>query len=261
MHLMREIQEISSTSFGYKIFRYNTLSSTNEKVKEIAKETPGERIVVTAETQTQGRGRLAREWLSPQGGLWFSVLLRPQIKPKEATRLTFIMSLAVAETIRILYSLATEVKWPNDIHIKGKKVCGILTETTTQDGILKYVVVGVGLNVNVDLDAFPENLQINVTTLKRELDCEVDIKTLMQKILQLFEEKYLQLLNGHWSSLLKEWKAYASFLGKLITVTSFDETFKGKALDVNQDGVLLVKINEEDIKQVIVGDIAVEVQS
>jgi BirA family biotin operon repressor/biotin-[acetyl-CoA-carboxylase] ligase len=254
---MCKTPKISHTSFGYKIYSYNSLSSTNGTIKQIAQETSEEHIVVIAETQSQGRGRRARKWVSPRGGLWFSILLRPKIKPKEVAKLTFIISSTIAETLEKTHNLTTEVKWPNDILVKGKKICGILTETSTLDTLLKYAVIGVGLNANIDLSAFPKSLQKDVTTLKHELDCEVDIQMLLQKILQDFERKYQRLLNGNYNSLLREWKIHASFLGKPITVRSLEETFSCEALDVDQEGSLIVKMKDGEIRKVVAGDVTV----
>lgn len=261
MDSVREPLETYLTPFGYKIRKYGSVSSTNDLAKEIARNSIEDHVVVIAETQTHGRGRLEREWISPQGGLWFSVILRPQFSLKEALRLTFIMSSTIAETIRTMFGLETRIMWPNDILVEDRKICGILTEAITNKDSVGFVVIGVGLNANIDLDLFPENLRETVTTLKHELGHEVDLKTLVSSLLQTFEERYKQLVQGLWTSLLEEWKDFASFLGKKVTVTSFDEAFRGKALDVGQDCALLIKLDGGSVKRVIVGDVTVQVQS
>ena len=260
MNSSDEPLEVQLTPFGYRIYHYSEVHSTNKLAKKIARESIREGVVVLAETQTHGRGRLKRRWASPNGGLWFSMILRPKISPKETVRLTFIMSSTVAETIKTMFGVETKVKWPNDILIGNRKVCGILTEAVTTGDSVEFVVIGVGLNANIDLNSFPNNLKETATTLKHELGAEVDLKALMLNILQTFEEKHQQLLKGFWNSLLKEWKDLASFLGKRIVITSFDEAFTGEALDVDQDGALLVKLEGGDIKRVLAGDITVEAQ-
>ncbi|MCK4634093.1 biotin--[acetyl-CoA-carboxylase] ligase, partial [Candidatus Bathyarchaeota archaeon] len=248
------------TPFGYQIYQYDRVSSTNNLAKEIARKSIKDHVVVIAETQTHGRGRLERTWISPHGGLWFSIILRPKISLKEALRLTFIMSSTVAETIKTTFGLETKVMWPNDILVEDRKICGILTEAITSKDSVEFVVIGVGLNANLDLDSFPENLRETVTTLKHELGYEADLKALVLSLLQTFEEKYKQLLQGRWTSLLKEWKNLASFLGGRVAVTSFDEVSRGEALDVGQDGALLIELDGGGVKRVIVGDVTVEVQ-
>ena len=261
MDSVREPLETYLTPFGYQIYQYDSVSSTNNLAKEIARKSIEDHLVVIAETQTHGRGRLERKWISPKGGLWFSIILRPQISLKEALRLTFIMSSTVAETIKTMFGLETKVMWPNDILVEGRKICGILTEAITSKDSVEFVVIGVGLNANVDLDSFPENLLETVTTLKHELGYEIDLKALVSRLLQTFEKKYKQLLQGLWPSLLKEWKDFASFLGERVAVTSFDEVFRGEASDVGQDGALLIKLDGGGVKRVIAGDVTVEVQS
>ncbi|NIO36689.1 biotin--[acetyl-CoA-carboxylase] ligase, partial [Candidatus Bathyarchaeota archaeon] len=162
-------QKIQQNVSGYKVYIYKSLSSTNKIAKEVAEKTDEEKIVILAETQTMGRGRLGRQWISPKGGLWLSVILRPQTSPKEALRLTFIMSSAVAKTIKTLFNLETSVKWPNDVLVNGKKISGILTEINTRESLVTFVIVGVGINVNIDLESFPSSLRATVTSLKHEL--------------------------------------------------------------------------------------------
>lgn len=243
------------TLLGYKTLHYDEVSSTNNIAKEIAKKSSEERIVILAETQTRGKGRLERQWASPKGGIWLSIILRPQISPKEALKLTFITSSTVAKTIQQLFGLKAEIKWPNDVLVNDRKICGILTETETKENTIKFVVIGVGINANVDLNAFPRELQESATSLKRELGYEVERKTLVNTLLQNFEHRYIRLRRGMWSLLLQEWKSLATFLGKQVEVTSFDEAIVGKAWDVDKDGTLIIRLGNGVLKRVVVGDV------
>ncbi len=252
--------KIQQTFLGYKIHHYSSVSSTNDTAKEHAKKSDEEKIVILAETQTHGKGRLGRQWISPEGGLWFSIILHPRIRPKEALKLTFIMSLAVAKTIKTLFGLNTEVKWPNDVLVNSRKICGILTETTTKGDAVEFVVVGVGINANVELEFFPSNLQSTVTSLKHELGHKIKLGALTRGILQSFEHRYKRFLAGLWNALLQEWKSMATFLGQRVEVISFDEVLVGEAWDIADDGALIIRLPDGVLKKVVAGDVTVRKQ-
>ncbi len=245
------------TTLGYKIHHFEEVPSTNDVAKEIARTSSEERIVVLAETQTKGKGRMGRQWFSPKGGVWLSIILRPRISPKEALKLTFITSLAVAKTIQKTFGLKTEVKWPNDVLVNGRKVCGILTEASTRGNIVDYAVVGVGINANIDLASLPSNLQDTATSLKHELSHEVRRKALIKNLLQNLEHNYKRLQRGMWNAMLQEWKSHATFLGEQVEVASFGEVFVGEALDVDEDGALIVRLEDGVLKRVVAGDVTV----
>jgi BirA family biotin operon repressor/biotin-[acetyl-CoA-carboxylase] ligase len=240
---------------GYKIYYYDEVSSTNDIAKEVAKKSDKERIVILAETQTRGKGRLERQWVSPKGGIWLSIILRPKISPKEALKLTFITSSAVAKTIQQLFGLKAEVKWPNDVLVNGRKICGILTEIETEKNIVEFVIIGIGINADVDLEAFPREIRETATSLKHELGYGVERKTLVNTVMQNFEHRYKRLSRGMWSLLLQEWKSLAAFLGKQVEVTSFDEVIVGEAWDVNDDGALIIRLENGVLKRVVAGDV------
>lgn len=251
----KEPARIEYYDLGYEIRYYRVLSSTNQVAKEIARNSSKEKIVVLAETQFRGRGRLGRRWFSPKGGIWLSVVLRPKIGPKEALKLTFIASSAVAVTIEEKFGIRTEVKWPNDVLIKARKVCGILTETILLDGEVEFSIVGIGLNANIDMKALPELVRSTSTSLKHELGQEVDRRELVEDLLKAFEYRYQRLQQGLWPYLLQEWKGLAIFLGEKVRVNSFDEVFTGEALDVGDDGILSVRLESGLVRKILVGDV------
>ncbi len=153
---------------GHPFLYFRELASTNDMAKELAMRGTREGTVVVVETQTSGRGRLKRKWISPQGGLWLSIILRPRIQSKHAPKLTLMASVAVAKTLSKLFPLKVEIKWPNDILINHKKVCGILTEAKTKGEALNFVIVGIGINANFDVNTLPVYLRDSSTTLKEE---------------------------------------------------------------------------------------------
>jgi BirA family biotin operon repressor/biotin-[acetyl-CoA-carboxylase] ligase len=178
----------------------------------------------------------------------------------EASKITFIAASAVVETIQQLYALDPVVKWPNDVLINGQKICGILAEANTEAGVVQFVIVGVGINVNIDLTSFPPTLQGKVTTLQHELGHAVERQMLTRTLLQHFDRRYTRLKQGEWRALLQEWKRTAAFLHKPVRVTSFDETFLGEAVDVDLDGALLVRLDTGVLKQVLAGDMELRTQ-
>lgn len=246
--------EENQSFHGYRIIHYDTVASTNDIAKEIAKKNREEKIVVLAEKQTSGKGRLGRRWISPKGGVWLSLILRPKLSLEDASKLTFIMSLSVAETIRNMFGLTAEVKWPNDILIKNRKICGILAEANSEDQTLESIVVGVGINANVDLGAFPASLRSGLTSLRRELGHEIKRRDLVQRLLQTFERNYQRMQRGLWKALLQKWKSQAPFLGRQVQVKIFNEIFSGVAHDIGEDGALIVKLESGKLKRVVAGD-------
>jgi biotin-[acetyl-CoA-carboxylase] ligase BirA-like protein len=231
------------------------VSSTNKIAKEIARTSNEQGVIVLAETQTLGKGRLRRRWISPSGGIWFSLLLRPRISPRDASKLTFIMSSTIANSIRGLFGLNAEVKWPNDVLVRSRKISGILTETSTRGGIVQFVIIGVGVNANIDLLTFPRNLRNKVTSLKHELGHTVDLGGFMESLLGSFENDYKRFHQGEWHSLLAEWKALATFFGKRVRITSFGETIVGEALDVGTEGALQIRLNDGTRREIVAGDL------
>jgi BirA family biotin operon repressor/biotin-[acetyl-CoA-carboxylase] ligase len=243
--------------FGRNIVFLREVDSTNDFAKELAGYGAVEGTVVVAETQTCGRGRLDREWVSPKSGLWFSVVLRPELKPAEAVVIVFVAGLAVAEVLRELYGVRVETKWPNDVLVKGRKVCGILTEMNTTGEKVNYVIVGVGVNANFDVKkAFPEDLKTVATSLENELGRKVRLEELFRALLEKLENIYALFLKEGFGPVLGKWKTCACFLGCQVEVASGTEKWVGLALDVENDGALIMRLEDGTVKRVFVGDAA-----
>ncbi len=254
----RRIKEGPQTDFiGQEIHHFNEVTSTNDVAKELAAKGAEEGTVVVSEGQTLGRGRLSREWASPQGGLWFSIVLRPKVAPKDASKLTFVAAVAVTRVIRETFDLEAEIKWPNDVLIGGKKVCGILTETSTKGDAVDFVVVGVGINANVSLDSFPESLRDSLTSLKEELKEDIDREEFLCVLLEELERYYVTFTQKKFALIFEELRNLAGFLGQYVEVTSFDEKIIGKAVDVDQDGALMVKLSNGTVRKVLSGDVTI----
>jgi BirA family biotin operon repressor/biotin-[acetyl-CoA-carboxylase] ligase len=248
----------SSHILDYTILRYGKVSSTNEAAKKVADRSSEEKLVVSAEVQTQGRGRAGRHWFSPRGGLWLSIVLRPAISPRMATRFTFAASLAVAETVRTMFGLEATVKWPNDVLVNSRKVCGILTETKTRNNKIEYIVVGIGINANIDIHSFPRSLQGVATSLKHELGFKTDLALLTEMLLREFDERYMNVLSGKWSMLLWKWKSIAPFLGKKVQITNSQGVLVGKAQNVDDDGALEIALENGATAKIVFGDMRLQ---
>ena len=256
---VKKLQEgLQTRRLGKKIFFTQSVSSTNDWSKELATFGAQEGTVAIAQTQTAGRGRVDREWISPDGGLWFSLVLRPKIPAKNATALVFVAGLAVAETLRECYGLRVETKWPNDVLVNMRKICGILTEMKTTGEKINYVSIGIGLNANLDVEkVFPAELKKTVTSLEKETGKKIRLEGLFRALMQKLETLYDLFLNEGSTAILLRWKKYASFLGCQVDAENESETLSGVAYDVNNDGALILKLTDGTIKEIHVGDIPV----
>ena len=255
-----KIKEDLRTRFiGRRLHVYDTVSSTNDVARALALEGAEEGTVIIAEAQTRGRGRAGREWFSPRGGLWFSIILKPKIKAREVSRITLTVGVAVTAALNRQFNLNAEVKWPNDVLVNGRKVCGVLTESVTCDETVKMVVVGIGLNANVTLEKFSRSLRESATTLKEELKKEVSLEPLLCEIFYHIESEYVVFLKEGFAQVLSEWKALAAFIGKHVEVTVVGGKFSGVAEDVDEYGSLIVRLSDGSVKRVVAGDVKVRI--
>jgi len=248
---------LRTTRFGRSIFFSRRVSSTNEWAKELAKLGVEEGTVAVAETQTAGRGRLRREWSSPAGGLWFSVVLRPRARPTDAVGLVFVAGLAVAEVLSEKYGLHVETKWPNDVLVHEKKICGMLCEMSSVGGTVKYVIVGVGINANFRVSqALSEDIRGSATSVEDQLGRKVRLEELFGALLWEMERVYGRWVDEGLAPVLAGWKRHAAFLGREVEVSGKDERLVGVALDVSDDGALALGISNGDVRHVLVGDVS-----
>ena len=246
---------LQTTFIGRTIHYFRQVASTNDIAKELAAKGAREGTVIVTEAQTHGRGRLGREWTSPKGGIYLSIILRPKISPKDTPKLTLTTSVSVARAINRLYDLKAQIKWPNDIQIHGKKVCGILTEATTRGKNTDFVVIGIGVNANIDLTSLPKSLRGSTTSLKKELQRKIEREQFLSALLNELESYYNAFAQEKFDSILKEWRSLCSHLGSHVKITSFDETFEGLAVDVDENGALLVRLKDGTTRRVVSGDV------
>ncbi len=237
----------------FKIHRYKEVDSTNEVAKKLAMEGAGEGTVVIAEIQTHGRGRYGKTWISPKGGVYLSIVLKPRIEPEEAPKVTFIAGVSVAKAIKNLYDLKAKIKWPNDVLINEKKVCGILTEVNATD-MLNFVILGIGINANVNTNEFPEEIAKGATSLREELGREVDIEELITEVLNQIDKYYSMFKEKKFKVILQEWSKLSATLWRKVRIVTKDKTIEGVAVGIDKNGSLIIETPERKIEKVIAGE-------
>ncbi|MBI2557931.1 biotin--[acetyl-CoA-carboxylase] ligase [Candidatus Woesearchaeota archaeon] len=240
----------------YKICHFKSLTSTQDKAKDFAEKGLSD-IVVVADTQTKGRGRFRRKWYSDRGGLWMSILLKPN-NIINLQYLTFAAAIAALESIKKLTNIKTSIKWPNDLHYKGKKLCGILTEGVF--GKENYVMVGIGLNINQS--SFPDKIKNTTTSLRTIKKNTLDIEKLTRKLNEEFFNLYKNYYNkNRFASILKIWKKNCDTINKNATITTKTKKLQGKVIGIDKDGNLLLKMKNDKIVRIMEGDVKVRYQS
>jgi BirA family biotin operon repressor/biotin-[acetyl-CoA-carboxylase] ligase len=242
---------------GKTIHYFHTLDSTNSKAYQLALNGAEEGEVVIAEFQEKGSGRLGRQWFSPPlFNLDLSVVLRPSIPPHRASLVTLMAAVAAAEVIQKLFGLLPLIKWPNDILLRDRKVAGLLNEIHSEMDRVHFVILGMGVNLNMDERAFPKELRKLATSLKIETGGTVSRKAFLQLLLQELERWYSIFLREGSAIILRAWRDRAHIKGRRVKVTSFGETLAGVAIDVDSDGALIVETEDGKRKRVVAGDIA-----
>ena len=244
---------MKKNSLTKKIILFDELPSTNSKAKELARNGGEEGTVIIAKVQKKGRGRFEREWESPEGGLYLSVILRPEMSPDKATLLPLVASLAVFDAIKS-YGLSAKIKWPNDIRVNRKKIAGILLESEAVRNRLEYAVLGVGINLNTDINSFSRELKDDVTSLAQELDIVVDYQQFLEKLLSAIETRYSTFSNGDFNTILGEWKRHSDTIGRKVKIITSTDEIIGKAYDVDQSGFLIIATDSDEHKIITSGD-------
>lgn len=239
---------------GREILRYDQVASTNDLAREFAERGEAEGLVITAQEQLAGRGRMGRKWIVPRGtSLQFSILLCPPLAPQHATRLMSMAALAIARTLEREFALQSTLKWPNDVLLDGKKVCGILTESNIVGERLASVILGIGLNVNYTMRDHPELVPF-ATTLQDALGQEIDRSNLERALLAQLDAYYARVCGGE--ALTDEYRARLGMLGQFIRVASNDTILQGVAENVDDDGALILNQNGARVK-LFAGDVTI----
>lgn len=243
---------LNTKIMGKKIYSYQRIDSTMDIAYRLAENNSPEGVVVFSEEQSFGRGRMGRKWISPKGkGVYLSLVLRPKIPPLQAAGITLLIAVGIARAIRKVSGLTVKISWPNDILINNKKVCGILTELNAELDSTKFLILGVGINVNTPKSLLPKE----ATSIKEELGCEISRVELAKEVLREVEKYYILFKQKKFSSIVKEWKDLSLTIGSRIKVFSQGRKIEGQAQDIDSHGALVVRLDNGFLEHLWAGDV------
>ena len=242
---------------GREIISYRRVDSTNAIAYELAEHGLAEGAVIFAEEQLRGKGRQGRAWQSPSGsGIYMSCVLKPHMTPNEIPKITLVAAVAAARAIRDFTGLDAKIKWPNDILINGKKVCGILTEMKAEQDRIDFIILGIGINVNTKAKDLPRG----ASSLREELRISGESDNisrvgLAKKMLEMMEEYYNLLKNKGSGSIIEEWRELSAMLGSRVRISLRDRTFDAQAHNIDPDGALVVRLDSGILEKISSGDV------
>jgi len=245
------VSGLDTKIIGRNIYYFETIDSTNLFAKKLVEKGIEEGVVVVADIQESGRGRKNRKWSSPRGGLWFSIILYPNIIPERAMIVTMMSSVATAESIRETSGFIPVIKWPNDLLINEKKVCGILTEIDAEMDKINYAIVGIGVNVNNEVDKELQDFAISLKQINR---CNISRMNLFRSILRSLDHYYTQFLSKDYEAIRKLWLSYAKIIGRKVEVRDEDKVTNGIVSNVDDSGGLILQTNNGK-ERIISGDL------
>jgi BirA family biotin operon repressor/biotin-[acetyl-CoA-carboxylase] ligase len=211
-------------------------------------------MVIIAEEQTGGIGRMGRAWVSPSGGIWITVVLKPRVPIDHIFMITMAGSIAIARAIRKEFDLGALIKWPNDIFIGSKKVAGLLLELAAEADAVHYCLLSIGIDVNVPLNQFSPALQKDITSISAEVGHEVDRASFLARILKEFESRYLLIESGEYETIIREWKSLSCTLENRVQIRTLKNSFEGDAIDIDEFGALIIRKDNGKLERVISGD-------
>lgn len=243
---------LNTKILGRKLFYFDTLTSTIDMAMDLGVKGASSGTLILAEAQTKGKGRLGRSWFSPKyKGLYMSLILRPDMLPTQAPILTLLAAVSICEAIKFVSGLDTWIKWPNDILINNKKLCGILTQVVAETDKIDFVIISAGVNVNNE----KKSLIATATSLKEQKKEEVSRVLLLQEILRRLEENYIVLEKKGAGQILEKWRQHNTTLGRRVKVYCQHKHSEGEALDIDIDGGLLVRNDNGITEKVMAGDV------
>lgn len=246
------LHNLGTKILGKRLLYFDSLASTMDMASQLGMKGLPEGTVILAETQTKGRGRLGRTWLSPKyKGLYLSLILRPEIAPQQVSIITLLTAVSICEAIKQALHIETQIKWPNDILLHHKKLGGILTELNAEVDEVNFVVIGIGLNVNND----KKNLISGAASLKEAKKEQLSRVALLQEVLRKIEQNYFLFQKKGPQPIIEKWREFNTTLGKRIKVYSHNEHIEGNAFNIDKDGALLLRKDSGVIQKVMAGDV------
>lgn len=239
---------------GKHIYSFHEVDSTNTVAKFLAENGEEEGTVIISESQTKGKGRRGRTWESPVGGIWLSIILKPSIDPSKAPLITLATGVAVAKTLREM-NIDARIKWPNDILINNKKVCGILTEANAHFNTTDYVIVGVGIDSDLDVDRLNDTIKESTTTISDESKQKIAESTITAIFLNEFEKVYDTFKEEKFDEIMYDWRRMSHTMGSYVEIKQpLGKNIQGTAVGINNQGALILELNNGELKKVISGE-------
>ncbi|HEX9078850.1 MAG TPA: biotin--[acetyl-CoA-carboxylase] ligase [Desulfuromonadaceae bacterium] len=243
---------------GRRIICYREIDSTNDAAFRLAEDGAEEGTVVIAEAQRRGKGRLGRQWQSPAGvNLYCSVILRPPIPPVMAAQMTFLSAVAAARAMEAVTPLAPSIKWPNDLLLNGAKVAGLLNEMSAETEKVNFIVLGIGVNINMRREHFSGELRHPATSLLLEGGSEVSRLAFTRALMEALDVLYAAYLEKGYAPIRAEWLRRCSFIGRRVRVTFQDKDLNGIAEGIDEEGALLVRTPDGTLARVLAGDVTI----
>ena len=251
-------RDLKTKLIGKRVYYFEEIDSTQNFAQNIAADKKENGTIIIAEKQTSGRGRLDRKWTSPKGGIWFSLIIHPKFDVSSSTLIPILSAVALSKSIKSVLDIETEVKWPNDITMNGKKVAGVLVDASFQTNSIDYLILGIGINFDIDTKKLEKRLTktpnfYGIDSL-REKENKTPPKKLLKEFLLQFEKNLFQLDKGEKSKIIKEWTKRAAGIGKKITINTSNGKISGISQGIDNDGALKIKTRNE-IKKIYVGDV------
>lgn len=247
---------LDTDRMGQHVIAHDEVVSTQPLAHDAAARGAKEGTLVLAELQTGGKGRLGRPWHSPKGtGIWMSLIIRPAIPLPKTPQMTLLTAVSVARAIREETGLPVKIKWPNDIFIGDKKVCGILTELNAESDRVNYLVIGIGLNANSVAEDFPEELAKIATSLRIESGEPIKRARFIQQFCRIFEEEYDHYLAHGFARAKAEWEKHSYTIGRWVNVQTISQRLEGRAVGLDEEGVLMVEDQDGAIHKVYSADV------
>lgn len=256
-HITKEriSQNLETEYLGKEILCFRKVFSTNSIAKFLANHSAEEGTALISEIQTNARGRLGKKWEAPEGGIWMSLILRPNVPPARIGLITLATGVAIAKAIRSL-DVDARIKWPNDVLIHGNKISGVLTEVNATFNEIDWVVVGIGIDSNLKLEDFPEDIRIGTTTLTEELPTKVDENELISIFLNEFEKVYDLYKAGEIETILKDWRDLSDTIGKYVNITQTGgKITQGYVVGINNEGNLIIERQDGTLEKIISGEL------
>lgn len=246
---------LNTKTIGKELYLFKEVMSTNTVAKFLSENDVNNGTVIISEKQSGAKGRLGKSWESPLGGIWLSLVVKPNVDHSKIPMITLATGVAVVKTLERIGIENAEIKWPNDVMINDKKVCGILTEAITKFNSIESVIIGVGIDANFDVNVLSEELQEGTTTLDIELGHRVNENEIIRFFLEEFERIGILFEEGGFERILKEWRKYSYSIGKIVEVREpFSKSYDGYVLGISREGALVVEKIDGTLEKVISGE-------